>query len=32
LDGQAVGLGSPSVKPDPNEFEVRVIRWKRVQK
>lgn len=32
LDGQAVGLGSPSVKPDPNEFEVRIIRWKRVQK
>ncbi|OCK94548.1 uncharacterized protein K441DRAFT_112954 [Cenococcum geophilum 1.58] len=31
-DGQAVGLGSPSVKPDPNEFEVRIIRWKRVQK
>ena len=32
LDGQAVGLGSPSVKPDPNEFEVRIIRWKRVRK
>jgi hypothetical protein len=32
LDGQAVGLGSPSVKPDPNEFEVRIVRWKRVQK
>ncbi|OCL07967.1 hypothetical protein AOQ84DRAFT_439882 [Glonium stellatum] len=32
IGGQAIGSDSKLPEPDPNEFEVRVIKWKRVLK